>query len=75
MGAASTGMQQEEYQGFKGAPKRQTNQVVDPNSREATLSRKNNLLFSGLVLATITGKHTYTHMYHTHTLTINITSK
>lgn len=56
LGAASSGLQQQEYEGFTGAPQRTTNQIVDPNSREATLSRKNNLVLSGLVLATITGK-------------------
>lgn len=55
MGAAS-GMQQEDYQGFTGGQERRTNQVVDPNSREATLTRKNKLLFGGLVVATVTGK-------------------
>eukprot|EP00752_Nemacystus_decipiens_P006823 g6125.t1 len=55
VGAAS-GLQPQEYQGFSGASQRsaRTNQMMDPNSREATLSRKNNLLLSGLVLATIT---------------------
>lgn len=60
VGAAS-GLQAEDYQGFSGASASQrsvrSNQMVDPNSREATLSRKNNLLLSGLVLATITGAH------------------
>lgn len=61
LGAAS-GLQAQDYQGFSGASTSQrsarTNQMVDPNSREATLSRKNNLVMSGLVLATITGKYT-----------------
>lgn len=56
---AASGLQPQDYQGFSGASASQrsarTSQMVDPNSREATLSRKNNLLLSGLVLATITG--------------------
>lgn len=55
MGAAA-GMQQEDYQGFTGGQQRRTTQMVDPNSREATLTRKNKLLFGGLVVATVTGK-------------------
>ncbi|CAM9390517.1 unnamed protein product [Ectocarpus sp. 12 AP-2014] len=51
IGAAS-GMQQEDYQGFTGGQERRTSQLVDPNSREATLTRKNKLLFGGLVVAT-----------------------
>ncbi|CAM9407966.1 unnamed protein product, partial [Hapterophycus canaliculatus] len=54
LGATSSGLQQQDYEGFTGAPQRRTSQIVDPNSREATLSRKNNLVLSGLVLATIT---------------------
>ena len=55
---AATGLQPQDYQGFSGASASQsarTSQMMDPNSREATLSRKNNILLSGLVLATITG--------------------